>query len=83
MLLLLYQYTQVCQNFCTFCLVNKLKNLPVTVQRKYVHVYIYILSVFLITVVYFIVKKPDIHVCIRNNKVILNLSIVSDRFFVY
>ena len=25
MLLLLYQNTQVCQNFCTFCLVNKLK----------------------------------------------------------
>ena len=24
-LLLLYQYTQVCYNFCTFCLVNKLK----------------------------------------------------------
>ena len=30
---------------------------------------------FLITVVYFIVNKPDIHVCIRNNKVILNLNL--------
>ena len=43
-------------------------------KRKYVHVYICILSVFVITVVYFIVKKPDIHVCIRNNKVILNFE---------
>ena len=32
----------------------------------------YIVCVF--TVVYFIVKKPDIHVCIWNNKVILNLN---------
>ena len=33
----------------------------------------YIVCVF--TVVYFIVKNPDIHVCIRNNKVILNLNL--------
>ena len=30
----------------------------------YMYIYICILSVFLITVVYFIVKKTDIHVCI-------------------
>ena len=34
----------------------------------------YIVCVFN-NVVYFIVNKPDIHVCIRTNKVILNLNL--------
>ena len=60
-------FSEVCPMFCK-CIVSAMPNNE--------HMTSVCVPEGIITVVYFIVKKNDIHVCIRNNKVILNFEFV-------